>query len=391
MPRAIWSGSISFGLVNVPVSMYSAIQEHDVHFHLLHAKDDSRIGYEKICKEEGKPVPDDEILKAYEFAQGEYVYMTDEDLEAAEGEKARTIDIADFVPYEEIDPIYFERTYYLGPAAGRREGLRAARRGRWRTPGWPAIATYVMRDKQHLGCLRVREGVIRSRAMYFADEVRPIDEIRRPRRTVSKSELEMAEQLIGRFAGSFRPEKYEDTYRDAAARDHQGEAEGQGGARRAGRSGGGAARPAGGASREPRGRDRRAAEAHGEGAPAVERERLPGRSRRPTWRSGRRRERPRPLEDVEGRARGGSQSCLSGGPRRRARPRRGARALFGLPLEEFTRERNELAKRLRAAERAMLPSGYRGFAGRACLPGRSTSSPGASRGSWARSPKPVSG
>ena len=214
MPRAIWSGSISFGLVNVPVKMYSAIQEQDVRFHLLHTKDDSRIGYEKICKAEGKPVPDDEIVKAYEFAEGEYVYLTDEDFEAAEGEKARTIDISDFVPYEEIDPIYFERTYYLGPQEGA-EKVYALLVRAMEDSSLAAIATYVMRGQQQLGCLRIREGVVTLSKMYFADEIRPFDEIRPPRRTVSKNELEMAEQLIGRFTGSFRPEQYEDTYRDA--------------------------------------------------------------------------------------------------------------------------------------------------------------------------------
>src|SRR5687767_4677245 len=119
MPRAIWSGAISFGLVNVPVRMYSAVQEHDLHFHYVHAPDGSRIAYEKVCRAEGRPVPDDEIVKAFEWEPGEYVLMTDEDFEAATArERGRTIDIRDFIPYEEIDPIYFERTYYLGPAPG---------------------------------------------------------------------------------------------------------------------------------------------------------------------------------------------------------------------------------------------------------------------------------
>jgi DNA end-binding protein Ku len=116
--RAIWTGSISFGLVNVPVRMYSAIDERDVRFHLLHEKDDSRIGYDKVCKKEGKPVPDDEIVKGYEVSEGKYVYLTDEDLEAAAGESYRSIDIQDFVDADEVDPIYFERTSYLGPAEG---------------------------------------------------------------------------------------------------------------------------------------------------------------------------------------------------------------------------------------------------------------------------------
>jgi DNA end-binding protein Ku len=212
--RAIWSGSISFGLVNVPVRMYSAIDEQDLRFHLLHSKDDSRIGYEKVCKAEERPVPDEEIVKAYELDSGEHVYVTDEDFEAAEGDRARTIAISDFVSYEEIDPIYFEHTYYLGPADGG-EGAYSLLVRAMEGSGLAAIATYVMRDRQHLGCLRIRDGVITLEKMYFADEIRPVDEIRPPSRKVSPRELEMAAQLIERFAGPFRPEKYEDTYRTA--------------------------------------------------------------------------------------------------------------------------------------------------------------------------------
>src|SRR5919199_2894261 len=115
MPRAIWTGAITFGLVNVPVRIYGAVSEHKLHFNLVHEPDDSPIGYQKICKAEGRPVPDDEIVKAFEFEKGEYVYMRDEDFDAAAAENHRTIDIRDFVPYDAIDPIYFERTYYLGP------------------------------------------------------------------------------------------------------------------------------------------------------------------------------------------------------------------------------------------------------------------------------------
>jgi DNA end-binding protein Ku len=215
-PRAIWSGAISFGLVNVPVRMYSAIDEHKLHFHYLHAKDDSRIGYEKVCKKEGKPVPDKEIVKAFEFTKGEYVYMTDEDFEtaAAESEGLKTIDIRDFVPHEELDPIYFERTYYLGPADGAEKVYTLFRRA-MEDSGLSAIAKYVMRDKQHLGCLRVRDGVITLEKMYFADEIRPIDEIKPKAERVSKQELEMARQLVESLSGSFEPGKYKDTYRDA--------------------------------------------------------------------------------------------------------------------------------------------------------------------------------
>jgi DNA end-binding protein Ku len=216
MPRAIWSGAISFGLVNVPVRMYSGIDEHKLHFHYLHKKDDSRIGYEKVCKKEEKPVPDKEIVKAFEYSKGEYVYMTDEDFEtaAAGAEGFKTIDIRDFVPYEDIDPIYFERTYYLGPAEGGDKVYRLLVRA-MEESGLAAIAKYVMRDKQNLGCLRVRKGVITLEKMYFADEIRPVDEIKPKSARVAEEELAMARQLIDSFAGEFKPEKYKDTYRDA--------------------------------------------------------------------------------------------------------------------------------------------------------------------------------
>src|SRR5437588_7649317 len=118
MPRSIWSGSISFGLVNIPVRLYSAVQEHKLHFHLVHEKDSSPIGYQKICKAEGKPVPDDEIVKAFEYRKGRYVFMEDEDFEQAQADGYKSIDVTDFVPYEEIDPIFFAKTYFLGPSAG---------------------------------------------------------------------------------------------------------------------------------------------------------------------------------------------------------------------------------------------------------------------------------
>ncbi|HEY7730514.1 MAG TPA: Ku protein [Gaiellaceae bacterium] len=214
MPRAIWSGNVAFGLVNVPVRMYSAIDEQDVRFHYLHVKDDSRIGYEKVCKQEGKPVPDDEIVKAYELRDGQYVYVTDEDFEAAQPEGYKSIDIRDFVPYDEIDPIYFERTYYLGPAEGAEKAYSLLLRA-MEDAGLAAIASYVMRDRQHLGCLRPREGVITLEQMYFADEIRPVDEIRPRKASVGRAELRMAGELIDKFTGSFDPTQYEDTYREA--------------------------------------------------------------------------------------------------------------------------------------------------------------------------------
>jgi DNA end-binding protein Ku len=214
MPRAIWSGTISFGLVSVPVRMYGAIAESDLHFHLVHEPDGGRIGYQKVCKAENEPVPDDEIVKAYEVKEDELVILTDEDFDAAKSEGVKTIEISDFVPYEEIDPIYFERTYYLGPQDGGEKVYSLLRQAMEKT-GLAAIGKYVMRDKQHLGCLRIREGVITLEKLFFHDEIRPAKEIAPKKTKVPEAELKMATALIGQFKGSFEPERYEDTYRDA--------------------------------------------------------------------------------------------------------------------------------------------------------------------------------
>jgi DNA end-binding protein Ku len=213
MPRAIWSGSISFGLVNAPVKMYSAIDEHDLELHLVHEKDGSRIGYEKVCKKEGKPVPADEIVKAYEVSDGDLVYLTPDDFEAAGEEGYRAIEVLDFVPHDEIDPIVYQRTYYLGPADGAEKVyallVRAMDESRL-----SAIVRYVFHDRQQLGCLRIREGVITLESMYFADEIRPVDGIAPKGQRVDKNELELAQTLIDRFTSTFKHDRYRDEYTD---------------------------------------------------------------------------------------------------------------------------------------------------------------------------------
>ena len=214
MPRAIWTGSISFGLVNVPVRMYSAIAESDLRFHLIHEPDGGRIGYQKICKSEGEPVPDEEIVKGFELEPDEFVVLEDEDFEAARTEGVKTIELSDFVPYDEIDPIYFERTYFLGPQEGG-EKVYALLREAMEQTGLAALGKFVMRDRQHLGCLRVREGALTLEKMFFHDEIRPLDEIVPGEVKVAKTELEMATALIEQFTGPFDPAKYEDTYREA--------------------------------------------------------------------------------------------------------------------------------------------------------------------------------
>lgn len=215
MPRAVWSGSIAFGLVNVPVRLTSAVEEHALHFRLLHEPDGSPIGYDRVCKAEGRPVPDSEIVKAFEVERGEFVTMTDEDFETAEAEAqgGRTIDIRVFVPYEEIDPIFFERTYYLAPQEGGERVYALLVRAMEET-GLAAVAKLVMRNRDTLGCLRVRDGVLTLERMHFADEIRPADDVAPEEVEVEKGELDMAKRLIEEFSGAFEPETFKDTYRD---------------------------------------------------------------------------------------------------------------------------------------------------------------------------------
>ena len=255
-------------------------------------------------------------MKAYEYKKGEYVFMEDEDFEAAKVDGLRTIEIQDFVPYDEIDPIFFEKTYYLGPQDGA-EKVYALLCKAMDESGLAGVARYVMRDRESLGCLRIRDGLITLEKMYFADEIRPVDDLKPGRVRVDAKELEMATQLIDRFSGKWRAREVRGHVPRASARGREGQAQGQGGPRRAGGEAGGAGGPDGGAPREPRrsalacvvARPRRGATGRG-GSP-----RAPSR-------------RPAP---------GGRVAAVADELER----------LLGLPLDEFTAARTEAAKRLR--------------------------------------------
>jgi DNA end-binding protein Ku len=193
--------------------MYPAIDEHDLELHLVHVQDGSRIGYQKICKEEGEPVPDDEIAKGY-VVNGDLVLLEPEDFETAESEGYKTIEILAFVPHGEIDPIAFERSYYLGPQQGS-EKVYALLVEAMERAALTGVVRYVFHDRERLGAVRVRDGSLVVARMYFADEIRPLDGIvpeRRPE--VDERELEMALELIERFSGEFDPTAYEDRYRE---------------------------------------------------------------------------------------------------------------------------------------------------------------------------------
>src|SRR4051812_40745133 len=214
MPRALWSGAISFGLVNVPVRMFTAISEHNVHFNMLRAKDAERIHYRKVAGSSGREVPDDEIVKGYEISDGEYVTLTDEEIAAAHVEGDKVIDIHEFVPLEEIDPIVFERTYYLGPADGA-ERVYALFAEALDSSGLVGIASFVFHDRDQLAAVRAKDGALLLSRMYFADEIRDEDAILPDRkRAVDKRELKLATDLIERMQGSFDHSAYHDRYRD---------------------------------------------------------------------------------------------------------------------------------------------------------------------------------
>ncbi len=209
--RSIWTGSISFGLVSVPVRMFTATESKELRFHFLHKDDLAPIGYDKIRKDTGEHVDPDEIVRGFEIEKGRFVELTDEDYDRLDIELTRSIDICDFVSLEEIDPIYFRKAYYLLPQEGAEKPYLLLVRALDES-GKVGIAKVVIRKKQHLACLRTWEGKLLLETMYFADEVR------RPERVdvkgeLRKAEVEMARALVENLSEPFAPEKYDDTYR----------------------------------------------------------------------------------------------------------------------------------------------------------------------------------
>jgi DNA end-binding protein Ku len=213
--RALWTGSISFGLVNLPVRVFSAVSEHKLQFHLVHESDDGPIGYEKVCKLDGKPVSNDEIVKAFEYTKGKLVHLTDEDFEAVQVDGQHTIDLQDFVAYDEIDPTFFAHTYLVGPQGGAEKPYALLVRA-MTDSGLAGIGKFVLRNRQYLGCLRVRDRTLILEQLHFADEVKAPKEIvpaRLP--AVSKQELALARSIIEGLESAWRPQKYQDTYTKA--------------------------------------------------------------------------------------------------------------------------------------------------------------------------------
>src|SRR5215204_2453999 len=214
MARALWKGSIAFGLVNIPVELYTAVRDSRPHFRMLHAEDKSPIKFERVCAREGKPVAWEDLVKGYEYQKGRFVIMTKDDFKAAALEKSRTVDIRNFVKGEEIDDRFFESSYYLTPAKGG-ERSYALLREAIRDVGLVGIATIVLRDAQHLAALEVVGQAMVLTLMRYAEELVDISEYSFPAtKEVRKPELEMARTLVKNLEDSWDPSQYTDEYRE---------------------------------------------------------------------------------------------------------------------------------------------------------------------------------
>jgi DNA end-binding protein Ku len=210
-PRSIWSGSISFGLVSVPVRMFGATQSKELKFHFVDKKDLAPVGYDKVRKDSGKHVDPDDIVRAFEVEKGHYVPVTEEDVGRLDIELTHSIDICDFVDLDEIDPIFFRAGYFLAAQDGAEKPYALLARALAET-GKVGIAKVVIRSKQHLACLRTYKDSLVLETMYYADEVREPEVPKLPQ--LKKPEVEMAKSLVENLSEPFEPERYHDRYRE---------------------------------------------------------------------------------------------------------------------------------------------------------------------------------
>jgi DNA end-binding protein Ku len=229
MPRPIWSGSISFGLVNVPVKLYSATSPKEVRFHMLHDKDGGRIQQKRVCSVDGQEVPWEHIVKGFEVSKGRYVSVTREELAAFNPKGTKSIDIEDFVELSQIDPIYYESTYYLLPDKGAQKPYALLLEAMRKT-GRVGIARFVLRTKQYLSAVRPLGKALALSTMLYADEVvdqSDLDGLPGSEAKPREKELHMAEQLVESLAADFDPKKYKDTWREEVMALLEKKAEGQ--------------------------------------------------------------------------------------------------------------------------------------------------------------------
>ncbi len=209
----MWKGSVSFGLVNIPVRLYSAVQEKGLKFHLLHAEDGGRVKYKRVCSLCDKEVGWDDITKGYEYSKDHYVTFDDDELKSVEVDSIKAIDVVTFVPLEDIDPVYYNRTYYVVPEPS---GLKAYKllSEALEAEGQVGIAKVALRDKEHLATIRLKDDTFVLETMHWPDEIRaPEFEELDKDVEVRDAEVKMARQLIQQLAGPFNPEAFKDEYR----------------------------------------------------------------------------------------------------------------------------------------------------------------------------------
>lgn len=216
--RPIWKGAITFGLISIPVKLFTAVEEKSLKFNMLHdseacPKGGGRIRYKRVCTACDREVPWEEVVKGYEYSKGNYVTFTDEELQALDVDSIRAIDVVSFVPLEEIDPIYFDRSYYVAPEG---PGVKAYRllAEALEAEGQVGLAKVALRDREHLATIRLRDGVFVLETMHWPDEIRTPDFEELDKRVeVRDQEVKMARQLIQQLSDSFHPEQFQDEYR----------------------------------------------------------------------------------------------------------------------------------------------------------------------------------
>ena len=215
MARAIWKGSISFGLVNIPIALYPATRREELKFRLLRKTDLSPVNYKRVAEKDGKEVSWDQIVKGYEYEKGKYVVLREEDFQRVDLEATQTVDIQDFVDLEEIDPIFFYKPYYLEPQKGGDKAY-ALLRDALKDTQKVGIAKVVIKTRQYLAGVKPEDGALVLELMHFADELADPEKLHVPKKLeVGKREMDMAKSLIGSMTSKWQPEKYKDDYREA--------------------------------------------------------------------------------------------------------------------------------------------------------------------------------
>ncbi len=212
--RAIWSGAVNFGLINIPVKLYSASVQQSLDLDMLHKGDLEPIKYARVCRKDGEEVPWDEIVKGYEYKKGDYVVLEPEDFKKASVHKSQSIDVDSFSDEEEVDPIYYEKPYYLEPEKGAEKPYALLRDALKKTKK-VGIATFVLRNREHLAVLKPVGDLLVLNQLRFASEIRKPDDLKIPgKKDASAKQVEMAVSLVKQMTDTFRPDRYRDTYID---------------------------------------------------------------------------------------------------------------------------------------------------------------------------------